>query len=160
MKIVVVSDNHGYFKEVQQVIEKEAPFDMLLHCGDVCGQLSMVLSEAFEVHAVNGNCDFPGAFPPFEIIDIPSHRILLEHGHRLGVKTGYDRIVAKAKENGCDIALYGHTHVAEIEEQDDVYLLNPGSLVYPRGAEGRPSYGVIGINEKTGAFSGEIRYFS
>ena len=78
MKIVVISDNHGYFKEVQQIIEKESPF---------------------------------------EIIDIPSHRILLEHGHRLGVKTGYDRIVAKAKENGCDIALYGHTHVPEIEEQ-------------------------------------------
>ena len=161
MKILVVSDNHGYFKELQQVIEKETPFDMLLHCGDICGELHMALdyNAPFTVHAVQGNCDRPGVFPPCEVIDVPSHRILLEHGHMLGIKIGYDRIVKKAKENGCDIALYGHSHVPGIEEQDGVYLLNPGSVVEPRTEDARPSYGIIEIDDITGNFTGEIRYF-
>ena len=159
MKIVVVSDTHGYFKELQDVIEKEAPFDVLMHCGDVCGHLSMALGDdpAFEVYAVAGNCDFPGAFPPFEIVEIQSHRILLEHGHRLRVKTGYDWIVAKAQDNHCDIALYGHTHVPESDTVDGVLVFNPGSLTYPRTADERPSYGVIHMND-TGIIRKEIVY--
>ena len=34
MKILIVSDTHGYNGSMYEVIEKEAPFDMMIHCGD------------------------------------------------------------------------------------------------------------------------------
>lgn len=35
MKILVVSDTHGYTDKFDVVLEKEQPVDMLIHCGDV-----------------------------------------------------------------------------------------------------------------------------
>ena len=38
-----------------------------------------------------------------------------------------------AKERGCDIALYGHTHEADVHEEEGVLVVNPGcmTLLYP-----------------------------
>ena len=49
------------------------------------------------------------------------------HGHRYGVKSGLARLAARAKELGCEVALYGHTHRAAVEEVDGVLCVNPGS---------------------------------
>ena len=35
MKAVIVSDSHGRFGGIQDIIEKEAPFDLFLHAGDI-----------------------------------------------------------------------------------------------------------------------------
>ena len=42
----------------------------------------------------------------------------------------YKRLInaEAAKENGCRIALYGHTHRAEIAERDGITVINPGNL--------------------------------
>ena len=50
---------------------------------------------------------------------------------RYGVKTLLGVLAHEAKEKGCDVALYGHTHRADICEMDGVTLINPGSLRYP-----------------------------
>ena len=38
MKILVVSDTHGRDENFEQAVMQEAPFDMLIHCGDVEGR--------------------------------------------------------------------------------------------------------------------------
>ncbi|MDO5136238.1 MAG: metallophosphoesterase family protein, partial [Eubacteriales bacterium] len=38
MKVLVVSDTHGRDRGLERVVEKEAPFDYLIHCGDVEGR--------------------------------------------------------------------------------------------------------------------------
>jgi hypothetical protein len=40
-----------------------------------------------------------------------------------------------AKNNGCKIILYGHTHIKKIEELDGLYIINPGSITKPRNKE-------------------------
>ena len=35
MKILVVSDTHGYDEHLETAVMKEQPLDMLIHCGDV-----------------------------------------------------------------------------------------------------------------------------
>ena len=46
----------------------------------------------------------------------------------LSVKSGTARLESLAHENGCAIALYGHTHVPVQTYEDGLYLCNPGSL--------------------------------
>ena len=51
-----------------------------------------------------------------------------------------------AKENNCDIALFGHTHIPKTVYEDGIHLVNPGSC--SRAREGGPTYAVIDITDK------------
>ena len=37
IKILVVSDSHGARRHLQEIIDRERPFDYLIHCGDGAG---------------------------------------------------------------------------------------------------------------------------
>ena len=37
MKVLVVSDTHGRYQNLDAIIEKEEPFDMFIHLGDLEG---------------------------------------------------------------------------------------------------------------------------
>ena len=37
MRILVISDTHGDLQHLETVLTEEDEFDMLLHCGDICG---------------------------------------------------------------------------------------------------------------------------
>ena len=67
-----------------------------------------------------------------------------------------------ALENDCDIAMYGHTHVPYLEEDnslgtDDVTILNPGSISKPRQADHRYTYMVMEIDDED-EVTYELRY--
>ena len=85
-------------------------------------------------------------------------KIFYCHGHRYGVKDGREKLAAEAKRRGCGLALYGHTHIAMIDEIDGVMLVNPGSLRYPVGKGGSYCYLVINKDKITPVIVGD-RYF-
>lgn len=58
-----------------------------------------------------------------------------------------------ALENGIDIAMYGHTHRPYIEIDEDITILNPGSLSYPRQEGRKPTFLLMEIDDM-----GEIHY--
>ena len=39
MKVLIVSDTHGRDENLEEAVYREAPFDYLIHCGDVEGTL-------------------------------------------------------------------------------------------------------------------------
>ena len=53
----------------------------------------------------------------------------------------------EANSVAADIALYGHTHIPEIHKKNGLWVMNPGSLSYPRQRDRRCSYGVIELDE-------------
>ena len=59
-------------------------------------------------------------------------RILAVHGHEQHVKyeMNYTTLAKFAREQGCDMAVFGHTHIAYEGETDGVKLLNPGSTLF------------------------------
>ena len=160
MKILIVSDTHGSFYKLKQVIDAEKPLDVLIHCGDVCGELTSALGArpGYQVFAVRGNCDMPGRLPAEYVLEFPHHRVFLVHGHMHNVRRDNQKLIRAAKDAGCDMAMYGHTHVPEIVNGDGVLVLNPGSLSEPRTADGRPSYAVMTIDDTTGEAQAELRY--
>ncbi|MBR6156606.1 MAG: metallophosphoesterase family protein, partial [Lachnospiraceae bacterium] len=61
MRILVVSDTHGDLQHLESVLSEEDDVDMLLHCGDICGDEDRVRQLVMcAVLGVAGNMDFSG----------------------------------------------------------------------------------------------------
>ena len=158
MTAVLVSDSHGRFGRLQEIIEREAPFDMLLHAGDIQGGIGNLEDwSGCPVYAVKGNCDWYGDFPGERIVPFGKDRIFLTHGHRYGVKLGRQELAAAADRAGANIAVYGHTHVPLVEERYGVIVLCPGSVSEPRQENRRATYAVLERTAEKG-LSWEIKY--
>lgn len=144
MKAVVVSDSHGRFGGIQEMIEREAPFDVLLHAGDIQGGSGRMEEWAgCPVYVVKGNCDWSGEFPQEVMVPFGSHRIFLTHGHRYAVKVEKETLAQAAKNLGADIAIHGHSHIPSVDERYGVMVFCPGSISEPRQQNRRPTYLVL-----------------
>lgn len=150
MKILVMSDTHGWDENAAEAVKREAPFDALIHAGDIQegeGEFRSCIGLGNDIPAyiVEGNCDRAG-FLAEQVIEIAGHRIFLTHGHEYYVSFGRGDLLAAAREQQCDIAVYGHTHKPDLDESDpSVLILNPGSLTFPRQRGKRPSYMVLDL---------------
>ena len=157
MKILVISDTHRDLSNLGKVLETESPVNLLIHCGDICGDGETVEKLCgCEFHAVAGNMDMGSDLPGELLIEAGGRRIFVVHGHRYYVGSGIEDLKETARENEADIVLYGHTHIPYLEETPEIIVMNPGSLSYPRQWEKRCSYGVIEI-DRQGRLSCEIR---
>ena len=154
MKILIVSDTHRRDGNLLEVIEKTAPFDLMIHLGDTEGSEAYfkdwIKNDLCVVHVVRGNNDFFSDLPAEQEFFIEGHHVFITHGHYYGVSLGEDRIKAEARGRGADIVMYGHTHRPSLEEENDLVTLNPGSVSYPRQVGRDPSYIVMQADERGG----------
>ena len=158
-KILVVSDTHGDPSRLIDVIEKEKPFDIMIHCGDAeCSEGRLMMLSDTTVYGVQGNNDYFYDYPPRREFEINGVKFYLTHGHMDGVHFGIDKIGYAAKARGASVCLYGHTHIPHNETVGGVLFLNPGSLTYPRQIGRKPSYAIMNISEN-GETNVEIRYW-
>jgi len=150
MKIVLISDTHGYYEGLAGSI-KEQQADYILHMGDGVEEAHRLKRELeLPVLVVAGNNDY-GTKEKEELFLILEHiPIFMTHGHRYGVHYGREQLAEAALQKGAKLALYGHTHIFRDEEIDGVRLINPGSPTLPRGG-GSPSYAVLDLT------SGELK---
>ncbi len=161
-RVLIVSDSHGKSQNIKTAIERERP-DMLIHLGDIEDETEKVrrwLDENAEKHNkkvpdedrislpvpavfIQGNCDRYGdqkGLKKSSVFSLNGHKFFCSHGHIQGVNMSLMNLMYTALENGCDIAMYGHTHVPFDEtfnegESDKVRILNPGSISLPRGGK-------------------------
>ena len=150
MKILIVSDTHRRDANLKAVIEKTAPFDMMIHLGDTEGSeehfREWVKNEKCAIHVVRGNNDFFSMSEREKEISIGKYRAFLTHGHMYGVSLGPEGIEDEARSRKVNIVMYGHTHKPYLDEREGVTILNPGSLSFPRQEGRRPSYMVMELD--------------
>lgn len=143
MKLYVISDIHGYEKELDEFIEyiKKDDYDNLIILGDIYNgygdsssnptQIGHILSRVVtKLIIVRGNCDFsndekylPVGFRDSFSLMLKGHNIYFTHGHHyfpFGI----------LKEN--DIYCHGHTHIYCINKVDKFIECCPGSISIPR----------------------------
>lgn len=149
MKILIMSDSHSQDKNIRKAMEREKPFDALIHLGDSQdSEEHMHELAGCPVYMVAGNCDYFTSLPIVQIVQFGKYRIMLTHGHYHYVSVGCQDLVEEAKANHCNIVIYGHTHRPLMDGSDgEVLVLNPGSISYPRQEGKRPSYMVMEIDE-------------
>lgn len=144
MRILVVSDSHGDYLSIERVLKKEQNIDAFIFLGDGEEDYEIATRNigAATTLRVRGNNDWNTDIPLSLAMNVGGHKYLISHGHSFGLWNGYDRIIAAANQNGCQAALFGHTHCRHYSFENGVHLFNPGSIALPRDGQGR-SYGII-----------------
>lgn len=154
--LLILSDTHGNRRAVESLLPRIAENDFVVHLGDGGADMREIRAAYPEkVYAVGGNCDFLSPFPLADVLEVEQTRIFYCHGHAYGVKSGLERLAQEAKARDCEIALYGHTHKADIRVVDGVTLINPGSLKRPVGEGGSYCYMVVHKDKATPVLVGE-----
>lgn len=155
MKVLIVSDTHGREQNLAEALEQTGPIDQLIHLGDVEGGAEHIREFAGDAPAaiIAGNNDFFCDLPNERIFTLGGHRIFMTHGHGYFVHSGTLYLKREARKKGADIVMFGHTHKPYMEEDNELLVLNPGSLSLPRQEGHRPTYIVMEI-----ADDGQISY--
>lgn len=147
MRLLVISDSHRGGRTVDRIIRGEPAAKEIFFLGDVVSDVEVLILEHTDrrFHIVRGNCDFRNDFPLFDIVKTADINVFMTHGHTYDVKYGTDGLIDAALRAGCQIALYGHTHIPSIKYDSGLYIVNPGSVTHSRS--GPESYAVIDIFE-------------
>ena len=155
MKVLIVSDTHGREQNLAEALEQTGPIDQLIHLGDVEGGAEHIRGLAGDAPAaiIAGNNDFFCDLPNERIFTLGGHRIFMTHGHGYFVHSGTLYLKREARKKGADIVMFGHSHKPYMEEDNELLVLNPGSLSLPRQEGHRPTYIVMEI-----ADDGQISY--
>ena len=139
--IVVTSDSHGNTNALKYIALRYPDAFCYLNLGDFCDS-----EEAISPFlAIKGNNDYL-PIPLQRIITIDNTRILMLHGHNIFLSLS--NLLAIAKRNNCNIILYGHTHILNYKIIDNVHIINPGAITYPRSEYGQ-TYALIYFNDNT-----------
>lgn len=158
MKILAISDTHGKIDKALEICALVSDVDLLVHLGDHKRDGDEIAKiTGLKTVAVKGNCDGSRSDEDCSIIETPGGNILLTHGHMQNVKLSLQNLLYFTRERGCKAAIFGHTHVACIEEVNGTYLINPGSLTLPAD-RGPGSYAIINCREND--FSAGIVFYT
>ena len=145
MRLVVFSDSHGNFDALYTVVRRHPEADAFVHLGDgekEMGEIVRVFPEKI-FYCVCGNCDSGSDAKSTEVLVLEGVRVFMTHGDMHSVKYDLLHLKHEARSRKAKLALFGHTHIAHQEYDNQLYLLNPGSVSYPR--VGNPTYGIADI---------------
>ncbi len=135
MKILICSDSHGDNDSLDRLVALNPNCDLYLHAGDSASIESMILP--FE--SVRGNCDYFGNFMQRRIFDTPYGKILLQHYPDLPKSI--------IKEYNIRVFIHGHTHIRRFETVENITVINPGAISYPRDNYDK-SYAILKLEKE------------
>ncbi|MBO8462030.1 MAG: YfcE family phosphodiesterase [Firmicutes bacterium] len=135
MRILLVSDSHGDFESLNNLLILHPDCDYYFHLGDSC--LPKYYMQSFL--CIKGNCDFED-FDTIREITINNIKFHLEHGDKI-----FKKIDNYIKNIDCDVFLFGHTHCKLNTKINNKIVINPGSLSRPRD-DTKGSYAIISFN--------------
>jgi putative phosphoesterase len=132
-RVGLVSDTHGVLPP--RVFVALAGVTRILHAGDI-GSSAVLddLARIAPVTAVRGNTDVDYELalrlPSFSVTDVDGVRFALTHikGRAIGLED--------ARRRGCDVYVYGHTHISAVTDDDGLWVVNPGSPSRARNGSG------------------------
>ena len=146
-KVLIVSDTHRQNANLYRVIEQVRPIDLLIHCGDIEGDdQNIEVKAGCPIQVVAGNNDFFYEYDNVKTFYLGKYKVYLTHGHHHGVNCSDEKLIAAAKAEDADIVMYGHIHVPRMEQVENLMVINPGSLTYPRQTGRKPSYIIMDID--------------
>lgn len=134
-RIGLVSDSHGRFCCLEQMVDQAPDVCCWIHGGDYCNDAEdLAAYAAVPVYAVLGNNDY------LTDMNVPERRIVKTAGLTIAVIHGSqwygEKRLLKLEEwgrgAGADLVVFGHTHRQYKLERDGFIIVNPGSIGRPR----------------------------
>jgi putative phosphoesterase len=147
MKIMVVSDTHGNYLAPLLCLDEHDGIDLIVHLGDEIGDAKMLQKlTSVPVILLPGNCD-PDAREPRELCGVlGGQRFFMTHGDLYRVKNGLDALKGKAAGEKASVVLFGHTHTPLVQREDNLLLINPGTMM--SGSKSR-SYALVEVSSSS-----------
>lgn len=149
MKILVFGDTHGNITNMINIINRHSNIDCIIHLGDNVKDALKVKSmfHNIPIKFIRGNCDFNEVTALDELIfEFSDKKVMITHGHRYGVKYGYENIYKYAISKEVDIVLFGHTHIPYLDFHSKLHVMNPGSTSGIRAPK-CATFGLIEVDE-------------
>ena len=141
MKILVLSDSHSALRFMYACMHTVRP-DAVVHLGDHYDD-GLALREdhpGVRFYQVPGNCDryrCDPRLPEILIERVLGVNLYMTHGHKHNVKMYLAARLREARACRGQAVLYGQPHVADChQEEDGLWVLNPGSGGYGGGSAG------------------------
>lgn len=140
MRILVLSDSHSAMRFMRQAINTVKP-EAVIHLGDHYDDAAALAEEYSHIqfHQVPGNCDryrCPPDTPLIMYYSIGGVKFYMTHGHLHSVKSILTRLLSDARAQNAQAVLYGHTHIADCRQEDNLWILNPGTCSHADGSVG------------------------
>ena len=122
----IISDTHGRLPQSVSKVFKNT--DLIIHAGDIGDpEIIDALGKIAPTRAVRGNMDvgkWAGRLQQTETITINHHRLYVIHDiYNLDINPQSDTY---------RVVIYGHTHRPQMEKQQGILYLNPGSAMQPK----------------------------
>lgn len=132
MKVILISDSHGFSNNIHSVLEKEAECKTVIFLGDGIQDIQKVM-KWFPNHTficVKGNNDFYSFEDEIKYKCFNSYTVVITHGHNFSVRQSRRSLISHAQGVLANAALYGHTHKADnsVDELTGIRVVNPGAL--------------------------------
>lgn len=139
MKIAVISDIHDAKKKLKTILQeiKEQECDMIFALGDYTSleTFKLIALTGIQVYAVFGNMDGENDKIESWIKKSTKKINLRREMNRVQIEeenyalTHYPEIAEKLLKSGMyRLVLYGHTHVAKQEQDEETLMVNPGAV--------------------------------
>ncbi len=134
-------------QKIFKIFEK---VDYIVHAGDLV-ELAVVdeLEQIAPVLAVQGNMDgveVADAFPRMNSLKVLDWKIGVMHDP--DVAFGFDKMRELVNQNGFNVFVYGHTHVANVTWEENTLYINPGSPTVPASIMSKPSVAILKITKE------------
>lgn len=136
--------NKRALAQMAAIIHKLQP-EFFVHTGDNFSDYQWIKKRTGTFgHGVRGNCDGGIIIGSREeiIFTHENKKFLLIHGHQYRVKYSYENLYYHARDAEVDAVIFGHSHVQFAQQEDGLWLINPGSISLPRGGSW-PGYAKI-----------------
>lgn len=136
-QILIISDTHYLRKnDLVSFLEKFQDIVAVIHCGDIyLGYEPHEFDSLIPFYICRGNNDFAN-IPRIENFEIDGIRFTITHGHIHNFAYNPLSLQALLEDYPADVICFGHTHIPYLHEEDDLIIMNPGSLslsrTYPR----------------------------
>lgn len=147
MNVLVVSDSHGDREVLTEIKERYAgKMTKMFHCGDSELAATDEIWDSFVV--VGGNMDVDRDYPLTQVVTIGEYRFFMTHGHYHDIKFTMSPLIDAAKQAKAQFAFFGHSHQLGVEKRENILLLNPGSILQPRGRYNIKTYAILTIDQQ------------
>lgn len=143
----LVSDSHGRFAGMEQMLAQAPDVAAWIHCGDYYPDGDdLAVASGVPVYAVMGNNDYysDANGPECRVVTIGGIHIVAIHGHQWYGTERIQKLIALGKNNNASLVVFGHTHRRFLETVDGITIVNPGSISLPRDGK-HGTYGIARI---------------
>ena len=149
-KVLIISDTHFMRKlQLLQFLSQFNDIDYTIHCGDI--YIGYKKDDIPNFSICKGNNDFID-IPSIHHITIDNVNFVFTHGHINSYAYKPETLKELLDKYPSDVICFGHTHVPYIMQEDNLLIINPGSLALSRTYPKRNTYAIYDTTTKKASF--------